>query len=344
MDVLKALSEKSDYSAATLQLILGAWVLGTPFEARQKICLESGDVSEDDYDKQSIYSLLYSLYRSMGVVESDTGALYELTFNTWGYEWPESWGASPVPENDPQRFGKHAYTGLFQFDAVKEQVREKNGRVHVVEMGCGTGAGAHHVCENVLPECTYEAVDMQLAAIRTCRRKFVPDLGGRLVATHANATSLPVKSASADFVAVCETHVTEHAGVVTGEDERFFSHAHRVLRPGGHLVWGNAIPDSTWQPCFDYLESLGMKKVEERVVTREAVTARDRDDARVKAYVKQCIDRFAGFRIPVLGAKKRHEARLAMENFYRNPGTNMYRTLADGTDSYRVVCFQKALS
>lgn len=343
MDVLKALSEKSDYSSTTLQLILGAWVLGTPFEERQKICLETGDVAEDDYDKQSIYALLYSLYRSMGEVRSESGARYELTFNTWGYAWPEGWGPAPNAESDPQRFGKNAYTGLFQFDAVKELVRSKNGRVHVVEMGCGTGAGAHHVCSKVLPDCTYEAVDMQLAAIRTCRRKFVPELGGRLVATHANATKLPVKDESADIVAVCETHVTEYAGLMTKEDERFFSHAHRVLRPGGFLVWGNAIPDSTWQPCFDYLASIGMKMVEMRNVTREAVSARDQDEARVSAYVKQCIDRFAGFRIPVLGAKKRREARLALENFYRNPGTNMYRTLADGTDSYRVVAFQKVV-
>ena len=84
-----------------------------------------------------------------------------------------------------------------------------------------------------------------------------------------------------------------------------------------------------------------MKLVEMRDVTKEAVVARDQDEARVSAYVEQCIDKFAGFRIPVLGRKKRLEARLAMENFSRNPGTNLYRTLKDGTDSYRVVLLKK---
>jgi ubiquinone/menaquinone biosynthesis C-methylase UbiE len=341
MDVFKALNEKSDYSAASLQLILGAWVLGTLFERKKKICLETGDVAEDDYDKQSIYSLLYALYRSVGEVLSENGEPYELTFNTWGYSWPAEWGDSPTKETDPQRFGKNAYTGLFAFPQVKEFVEKRNGHVHVVEMGCGTGAGAHHVCANVLPECTYEAVDMQLAAIRTCKRKFVPELGGRLVATHADCTDLSVQADVADIVAVCETHVTEYAGRVTDEDKRFFRTAHRILKTGGFLVWGNAIPDSTWQPCFDFLESIGMRLVEARDVTKAAVLARDQDKRRVSAYVNQCIDKFAGFHIPVLGRKKRLEARLAMENFYRNPGTSMYGTLADGTDSYRVVLLEK---
>ena len=341
MDIFKALNERTSYSDASLQFILGAWVVGTLFEERGKVSTDNGDVSEDDYDKQSIYSLLYSLYRSMGEVSAETGERYELTFNTWGYTWSDAWGPATARSDDPQRFGRNAYAGLYQWGPLQEYVKQKNGKVHVVEMGCGTGAGADHVCRNVLPECTYEAVDMQLAAIQTCRRKFVPALGGRLVATHANATELSIEDAVADVVAVCETHVTEFAGRVTEEDARFFRTAHRILKPGGFLVWGNAIPDSTWQPCFDFLESIGMRLVDSRDVTTNAVAARDEDEPRVSAYVKQCIDKFVGFRIPVLGAKRRVEAKLALENFARNPGTNLYATMKERTDTYRVVLLQK---
>jgi SAM-dependent methyltransferase len=342
LDIFTRLSSKSDYSTPELQLIVGAWVMSTLFERQAKVSTSNGDMSEDDYDKQSIYALLYSLYRSVGTVRSDSGEPYELTFNTWGYAWPKEWGTnSTTRATDPERFGKNAYTGLFECAPVKEYLAARDGRVHVVEMGCGTGAGAHHICKNVLPRCTYEAVDMQQAAIKTCRRKFVPELGGRLVATHANATKLPVASESADLVVVCETQVTEHAGQVTAEDRQFFGNARRVLKPGGFLVWGNAIPDSTWGPCFEHLESVGMKKVAERDVTKEAVTARDEDDRRVHTYVDTCIDRFWGFRIPVLGRKKRLEAEAAMKNFYRNPGTNLYDNMTNGTDTYKVVAFQK---
>jgi len=315
--------------------------MSTLLEKKKKISVTDGDVSEADYDKRSIYSLLYALYRSMGEVRSETGEKYEFTFNTWGYAWPTAWGECPVSPKDPQRYGRIAYTGLYQATAVKEYIKEKNGRVHIVEMGCGTGAGAHHVCSNVLKECTYEAVDMQAAAIETCKRKFVPELRGRLVATCSDATQLPIKDGVADFIAVNETHVTELTGVVTDEDKRFFQTAFRLLKPGGFLVWGNAIPDPTWKPCFNYLESIGMKVVEERDVTVEAVRARDEDKRRVDAYVDQCIETFFGFRIPVLGSQKRVEAEFALKNFSRNPGTKLYENMRDGTDTYKVIAIQK---
>lgn len=341
MNVLTALDRHADYSKTQLQFILGAWVLSTLVEKKEAISTKNGDISEDDYDKRSIYSLFYSLYRSMGDVPSDKGERYELTFNTWGYAWPASWGECPNSASDPQLFGRNAYTGLYQFEQVKQYVAAREGKVHIVEMGCGTGAGAHHVCKNVLPKCTYEAVDMQNAAIQTCRRKFVPELGGRLVATCADATQLTIKDGVADFVAVNETHVTEQAGRATEEDERFFKTAYRLLKPGGYLVWGNAIPDSTWEPCFALLEKIGMKKIEVRDVTKEAVVARDQDKGRVDAYVDHCVDSFHGFRIPVIGSKRSLEARLAMKNFYRNPGTNLYDNMVNGTDTYKVVLFQK---
>jgi SAM-dependent methyltransferase len=340
MDIFTTLSADSDYSAMQLQVILGAWVLAAPLERKSKV-QSTGHVEEDDYDKQSIYSLLYSLYRSVGMVSDGNGARYEFTFNTWGYAWPKAWGPSPIAASDPQRFGRNAYTGLYHFDAVRELVRSRAGRVHVLEMGCGTGAGAHHVCKNVLPDCTYQAVDMQRAAIATCRRKFVPELGGRLVATHADATQVAVEADSADIVAVCETHVTEMPGQVTAEDARFFATAYRALKPGGFLVWGNAIPEATWKPCFELLESIGMRPVEICDVTEEAIAARDQDKRRVQAYVDACLAKFHGFRIPVLGRRKEVEARMAMKNFYRDPGTNLYDTMVNRTDTYKVVCFQK---
>jgi len=343
MDILTTLDPGADYSSRRLQLIIGAWVMSGLFDRADKVSLATGHVAEEDYAKQSIYSLLYSMYRTIGVVRTEHDEAYEFTFNTWGYSWPDGWGEAPTTGTDPERFGKNAYTGLFAFDAVEEYVRERDGRVHIVEMGCGTGGGANHICTQVLPDCTYRAIDMQRAAIQTCERKFVPALDGRLVATWGDATEVPLDEGSADFVVICETHITEYAGRVSAEDAKFFQAVVRALKPGGFLVWGNAIPDSTWEPCFEHLASIGMEVVESRDVTPQAVLARDEDEPRVQAYVDQCTSRFAAFRIAFIGRRKRIQAELALKNFYRNPGTNLYANMTDGTDSYRVVLARKVV-
>lgn len=344
MDILTALDPDAQYSGSKLQFIIGAWVLSALFAGRSKIAVGDGDVAEDDYSKRSIYALLYSIYREMGTVQHAGGEPYEFTFNTWGYEWPGGWGEAPTTDRDPQRFGRNAYSGLFEFEEVKRYVAAREGKVHLVELGCGTGAGAHHICKDVWKDCTYLAVDMQGAAIQTCDRKFVPELGGRLEAVHGDATKLDLEGGSADFVVICETHVTEVEGLITDEDKALFKKVVGTLKPGGYLVWGNAIPDATWQPCFDYLESLGMAQTEVRDVTPEALVARELDVARADAYVELCMKKFVAFRIPVLGARRRAEAAQALKNFYRNPGTRLYEKLEDGTDSYRVALFQKPAS
>ncbi len=341
MDVLTALDRNADYSRAQLQFIIAAWVLASVAERRSKISITDGDVAEGDYDKRSIYSLLYALYRSMGEVRDENGQRYEFTFNTWGYTWPEAWGPCPVSAKDPQRYGRIAYTGLYHFDAAQEYIRARDGKVHIIEMGCGTGAGAHHITKNVLPNCTYEAVDMQQAGIATCRRKFVPDTGGRLVATCADATQLATRDSTADFVAVNETHVTEMSGVLTDEDKRFFRTAYKLLKPGGFLVWGNAIPDATWEPSFEFLRSIGMSVREVCDVTSEAVRARDEDRARIDVYVDQCIEAFHAFRIPMLGKVKQREAEFALKNFARNPDTRLYLNMVERKDTYRVAIVEK---
>ena len=71
MDILTTLSSGSSYSTAKLQLIIAAWVMSGAFRRKGKVSHETGHVEESDYQKQSIYSLLYSMYRSIGVVDSE---------------------------------------------------------------------------------------------------------------------------------------------------------------------------------------------------------------------------------------------------------------------------------
>jgi SAM-dependent methyltransferase len=341
MDVLTNLSEETRYSMPQLQGVVSAWVMAQYFEKRAKVSVDDGHVEEADYRKQSVYALLYSLYRSIGEVKSELGKSYEFTFNTWGYKWPTAWGPAPTPSDDPQRFGKNAYTGLHHFSQIKELAASRNGHVHVVELGCGTGAGADLTCEKIYPNGTYEAVDMQEAGVATCRRKFVPRHRGRLVATRGDATKLTIEDEVADIVAICETHVMDQGDFLTEEDRKFFRTTRRLLKPGGFLTWGNAIPDKGWQKAFDFMEKLGMRVVQVEDVTQEAIIARDEDEARINFYIEQALARFPAFRIPVFGPRRRVEAELAMKDLCRHPGTRLYQDMVTRADTYKVVLVQK---
>src|ERR1700755_3155595 len=94
-DVFSELDPHTESPQTQRQLSVGSWVLATPVERKAKVAIDNGDVAEEDYDKRSIYSLLYSLYSTMGSVPSEVGEPYEFTFNTWGYVWPDAWGDKP---------------------------------------------------------------------------------------------------------------------------------------------------------------------------------------------------------------------------------------------------------
>ena len=81
MDVLTGLNPDKNYSAGQLQTIIAAWVLSKLFQGKSKISTSDGDVEEEDYEKQSIYSLLYAIYRTVGEVSDGKGQDYEFTFN-----------------------------------------------------------------------------------------------------------------------------------------------------------------------------------------------------------------------------------------------------------------------
>ena len=95
------------------------------------------------------------------------------------------------------------------------------------------------------------------------------------------------------------------------------------------LIWGNAIPDSTWKPCFDFLESIGMKQSRSATSRKRRSGRATRTSVRADDYVDEVLRRMWGFRIPFFGRRSALEARQAMLNFYRNPGTRLYDTMVD---------------
>lgn len=93
------------------------------------------------------------------------------------------------PEKDPERFGKSAYASLVTQKSALEYMRVKNvgvgdgthfdrnegsqgpKPVEIVEIGCGTGAGANLISRHIVKNSNYLALDMQKAAVNTCQER-----------------------------------------------------------------------------------------------------------------------------------------------------------------------------
>lgn len=305
----------------------------------------SGDINEDDYTKDSIYSLLYSLYQAYPTAPHPGGSgTYQFTFNTWGIA---DTGSPPVPwirpETEPQRHGMAAYQGLTEFQEVKDLIKRVE-KPKFLEIGCGTGAGANLITQ-LLPTVDYTAVDMQKAAIKTCKEKHAVG-NDRLhcvwveggVGNEGNRVTIP--DSSIDVVVISETHIAE--ANIGPEEKAIFSDIVRVLKPGGIFVWGNALPTYVWDQAAEYLPKIGFEPCGELNHTKGAILARDEDKKRVDMYVDYLLGNFPVMKyVPHFGPQCHHVCDMLIKNFYRHPGTALYEKMETGYDSYMHLCNKK---
>lgn len=293
---------------------------------------ETGEMREDEYEKASIYSLLYGSYRNAGIVEDPSGTPYRFTFNTWGLS---NVGDKPFGPEYPQRHGMGAYHSLASMDSVKAYVAAKPN-AHFLEIGCGTGAGADLISRMVYPTIKYTALDMQAAAIETCVRVHAAHDNPHLKCIQGNGKVLPIPDNSVDVVVVSETHIAEME--IGPEEIAIFAEMKRVLIPGGLFIWGNALPTKVWGDGSNYLQANGFQVCGSNNHTSRAIEARDQDIDRVNSFVDQMLGGYPVFKTPVVGAPCRHAMDRMVKNFYRHPGTDLYQRMVVGADSYMNLC------
>jgi len=292
----------------------------------------TGEMREDEYTKNSIYSLLYGCYRNAGIVKHTTGAPYRFTFNTWGISNDND---KPFGPEYPQRHGMAAYHSLASMDTVKDYVAAKPNS-QFLEIGCGTGAGADLISRMVYPTIRYTALDMQKAAVETCISRHASHDNPHLTCVHGNGKVLPLADNSVDVVVVSETHIAEME--IGPEEKAIFAEMKRVLIPGGLFIWGNALPTKVWGDGSTYLQANGFEDCGSNNHTHRAIVARDEDTDRVDSFLNQLLDGYPVFKTPVVGAPCRHSLDRMIKNFYRHPGTDLYQRMVVGADSYMNLC------
>jgi len=247
---------------------------------------------------------------------------------------------------DPERHGKNAYRNLVTQPAAlayKEKLGDKP--LQIVEIGCGTAAGANLITREVHPTAKYLALDMQQAAINTCNDrhatpdnpgltcKLVPEGVGGISKKDGSVNKVPgVADSSVDFVVISETHI---ADIRIGDMEKgIFAEIKRILKPGGLFLWGNALPTRVWAEADEYLPSVGFELVNNYNWTKGAIQARDEDYDRVELALAELLGQYPVMNVPYFGPRCELVSNRLIANFYRHPGTALYIKMVTGFDSY----------
>lgn len=123
--------------------------------------------------------------------------------------------------------------GLFKF---------KPG-MKVLDVGCGLGGSARYLAEEY--SCNVTGTDLSREYIDTANRLAeLVGLSEHVVFKQGNALELPFDSKSFDVV------WTEHVQMNLGDKNKFYSEIHRVLNPGGSLIFHDVFQGKVGNPHY----------------------------------------------------------------------------------------------
>ncbi|CAM3298606.1 class I SAM-dependent methyltransferase [Occultella aeris] len=210
----------------------------------------------------------------------------EWAFMNYGYAPPDGQHLDLQDADEPDRMCIQLYDHVLGETPMRE--------ADVLEVGCGRGGGASFIARYRDPRST-TGLDFSRRAIALCRRDRV---GPGLTFVQGDALDLPFPDNSFDVVVNVESsHCYDSM-------ERFLAQVHRVLRPGGHLLFADLRSADGMATLGRQLRSGRLDLVETRDITPRVLAALDLDDDRRRALIAAWIPRvfhrafnlFAGLR------------------------------------------------
>jgi SAM-dependent methyltransferase len=244
-------------------------------------------------------------YQYLDTVDSER----EVIFMNYGYLDPD---ATPTPlkaDDEPFRRGIELYHHVASGIDL--------AGLDALEVGSGRGGGASYVKRYHQPK-TMTGLDYSDKAVAFCQGKHqVEGLSYR----HGDAENMPFADGS--FDAVINVESSHCYGVMA----KFLSEVHRVLRPGGHLLWTDLRPPAEVDGLRRDIADTGFTVEKEEVITPFVLNSmvpqgeRNRDliDRRVPRIFRPIFYHFAGVE-----------------------GTQIYNRLADGGLTYLYMVLKKA--
>jgi SAM-dependent methyltransferase len=239
---------------------------------------------------------------------------------------PLNYGYAPLTDGADAVASEDGY-GLQLYAKVAGAVDLRG--LDVLEVGCGRGGGTAYVFERSGPR-SMTGLDLAASAIRRAQKRYGRP-GLRYVA--GDAERLPFADASFDAVLNVES---SHC---YPNPLRFLEEVHRVLRPGGHLLFADIrhtelthetdeglFPPKDVATLHREIEQAGFRTLDEEDITANVVHALRLDTPRRRARVERTLPRIARPHVLAL---------MAVE------GSLMFDEFASHRLSYLRFCLQK---
>ncbi len=185
----------------------------------------------------------------------------------------------------------------------------------VLEVGCGHGGGSAYIMRSLKPR-RMEGIDLSERSIRLCSERY--PLEG-LTFLRGDALALPYGNEEFDAVLNIES---SHAYPCM---ETFLREVHRVLRPGGHLLFADLRPAKRLSRLRRDLERSGMNIIRDEDITANVLKAREEFTRQMEKTMRTRMKWFGSFALSWLGAKD----------------SLVYRYLQSGRFKYLVCVLQK---
>jgi len=239
-------------------------------------------------------------------------------------------GRADLP-SDPQLMGKNAYAACTTSTSPRSTSVAR--RQCTSSRWAAARAGRALICSKIIPSAPTKRWTCSRRH-NSCKRKFVPELNGRLVATCGDATSSPSRTLRR-LRGGQRDHVTEMPAAPPEEDERFFRRRSACLSRAGSWC-GHAIPTH----LEALLRPLGPSASNDRELRRDqgSVKARDEDKARIDPR-GQLIKTFHASRSHA-GRQASRPGRGRAEELLAQSGTKLYDNMVTHR-TYKVSMFQK---
>ncbi|WP_260758956.1 phthiotriol/phenolphthiotriol dimycocerosates methyltransferase [Mycobacterium sp. SMC-4] len=235
----------------------------------------------------------------------------DVLFINWGYEEDPPMGLKLSPEDERNRYCIQLY------HRTATQADTDLAGKKVLEISCGHGGGASYLMRTFNPA-SYTGLDFNPDGVAYCKRRHtLPNLDF----VQGDAENLPFADESFDAI------VNVEASHVYLNFTRFLDEVHRVLRPGGRMLYTDMRSDDQIAEWEQGIAASPLKVIHQHVI-----------DADVLRGLENTADMHLETVQRALPALLRPLGRQIVVS----PGSHLYRKLANGQISYRVYCFEKA--